>query len=1120
MKRVFQHPAESLTGKKYWRSLGELSDTPEFREWLEREFPAGASEINADDWSRRSFLKLMGASMALAGFGLNGCRRPEAHLVPFAKSAEWTIPGKPLFYATAMPRRTGGIPLVVTTHDGRPTKIDGNPLHPASGGATDAFAQASVLDLYDPFRSKHFAERVEKNEKGQKVPGFEKRDRAAFEKYLGELRGKITAEGGAGLAFLVEEVHSPTRDRLRAELEKAFPKMKWCAYDALLTEAQSFATRMSFGENSRLVPNLERADVVLALDSDFLDCGDGDITSVRAFASRRRVKEAKDGMNRLYVVENRFTLTGSMADHRLRCPASQIPGITHALASKIAAATKDAGLSSVLATLKAPEGVTFDDRWLTEVAADLVAKSGASLVLAGSHQPVVVQLLAYGMNSALKNVGRTVMVREFARNIKTNSILQLANDINSGRIKQLFILGGDPVYNAPRALTQDRTTKTPLDWADLQKKVPDVVRLGYHEDATSALSRWHVPAAHFLEVWGDTLTSAGAYLSIQPMILPLFGGLSEIELMNMVLGRPNVEGPELVQETFRATNPPGDFATAWTRFLRDGFAPHVALKDRPPAFNGNTAGNLAHNLWAPTPPPTAKSPEIVFVRSYSIDDGRYINNGWLQELPDPITKLTWDNAALISPNFAKSLEVENGDLIQIAVTDTVRDGKNQPIRRELVIAAVVSPGHVDNSVTIPLGYGRKQTGPIGEEAGFNGFYLRTPSTPHFIIADGKAIESVKVTKVGKKYPLSITQDHWSIEGRNVVREATLDHYRKDNEFVKKLEAEEVPGQLPSLYSHPPLEADQQWGMTVDLNVCTGCSACVVACQSENNIPIVGKLQVAHGRAMHWIRIDRYFASHKEFNQDAGEWPVDPEIVHEPMMCQHCENAPCETVCPVNATIHSEDGLNVMAYNRCVGTRYCANNCPFKVRRFNYFDYNQRPLGKKKIAGQFSIYKEYFAPLTTKGAPDVTKMQKNPNVTVRMRGVMEKCTFCVQRIEEAKIAAKVHAGASNNTRIPRDSFTSACAQACPTEAIVFGDTKDPESRVSKMKEQDRNYRLLEYLNVKTRTSYLARIRNPNPKMPDADKIGVASIIEDKHGQHGAPKHGEKHSEEKHAEEKHE
>jgi molybdopterin-containing oxidoreductase family iron-sulfur binding subunit len=1079
MKRVFEHPPESLTGKRYWRSLGELSDTPEFRGWLEREFPAGAAQLEGDEWSRRGFLKMMGASMALAGFGLTSCRRPEAHLVPFTKSAEWTIPGKPLFYATAMPRRTGALPLVVTTQDGRPTKVDGNPLHPASGGATDAFAQASILDLYDPARSKRFVHN------GKPI------DRAEFDAYVATLRDTLSSKQGDGLAFLVEETHSPTRERLRGELEKLFPKMRWCVYDPLLSQAQNYAAQVSFGENQRLVPKLDRADVILALDSDFLDCGQGDLASVRAFSSRRRISAAKDTMNRLYVVENHFSLTGAMADHRLRCPASQIPAFAHALAAKILAATNDAGLSSVAANLQVPPGATtFDEQWLNEAANDLLAKPGASLVLAGPQQPVVVQLLVYAINSALKNVGTTLIVREFPRNPRTNSILQLASDINEGRIEHLFILGGDPVYNAQRGLVQDKETKRPLDWIELQKKVPTIVRLGYFEDATSALSHWHVPAAHYLESWGDALTSDGGYLSIQPMILPLFGGLSDIELLNALLGGPKTEGPELVQPTFRATNPPGDFATAWSKFLREGFAPHVKVVDRSPSFNADAASGTAQNLWSPTPAPTADSPEIVLVASYAMDDGRYINNGWLQEMPDPVTKLTWDNGAMMSPDFAKKLGVETGDLVQVTVME--KSGGKEPVKRELVIAAIVSAGHVDHSVTIALGYGRKQTGPIGEEAGFNGYLLRTPLNPHFIVADQRLIDSVTVTKVGRKYPLSITQDHFSIEGRGLVREATLERYRSDNEFVKKIAGdEEMQHQLPSIYSHPPMTAPQQWGMAVDLNVCTGCSACVIACQSENNIPIVGKLQVSHGRAMHWMRIDRYYASEKPYNQDHGDWPENPEMVHQPMMCQHCENAPCETVCPVNATVHSEDGLNVMAYNRCIGTRYCANNCPFKVRRFNFFDYNQRPVGKKKIAGEFGIYKEYFAPLTTKGAPDVVKMQKNPNVTVRMRGVMEKCTYCVQRIEEAKIAAHVHAGASADTHIPRDSFTSACAQACPTEAIVFGDIKDPESRVSKIKKQDRNYRLLEYLNVNTRTSYLARIRNPNPKMPDAAQIGVAS-----------------------------
>nr|MBA3651229.1 TAT-variant-translocated molybdopterin oxidoreductase [Chthoniobacterales bacterium] len=931
MKRVLQHPPADQTGKQYWRSLGELSDTPEFRGWLEREFPAGAQEMEADEVSRRSFLKLMGASMALAGFGLSSCRKPEMHLVPFTKSAEWTIPGKELFYATAMPRRYGAMPLVVSTVDGRPIKIEGNPFHPDSNGATDAFAQASVLDLYDPSRSQRF------------VRANKLSSRAEFEKYIGELRPKMAANGGAGLAFLVEETHSPTRDRLRTELQKQFPRMRWCVYDPLLSEAQRFSTQISFGDNTRLIPQFDKADVILSLDSDFLNCGEGDLASIRAFTSRRRVREAKDSMNRLYVVENHFTITGAMADHRLRFPASQIPALTHALASKLAVATKDPGLSSVLITLKAPiKTAKYDAKWLDEAAADLMSKPGASLIVAGPHQPVVVQLMVYAMNAALKNIGTTMLLRSLPPTSRSSSILQLASDIDSGRVKQLFIFGGDPVYSAPRSITLDRKSKLPLDWPELQKRVPDVVRLGQYEDATSALSKWHVPVAHYLESWGDGLTPSAAYVAMQPMILPLFEGLSELDMLQMLLGQPKAEGPQLVQETFRQTAPPGDFETAWNKFLHDGFAGHITPKDQPPKFNGNTAGGVAHTLWInDATVPTKDSPEIVLVGSYSVDDGRYINNGWLQEMPDPITKLTWDNAAMMSPAFAKHIGVKDGDLVHVTVTEPMPKppvavkGKptptpapaRKPIERQLVIAALVVPGHADNSVTIPLGYGRKHTGPVGEEAGFNGYLLRTSSNPHFIVADGKGVGSVSVKKVPGHYDLSTTQEHFSIEGRALVREATLERYRSDEDFVKKLGGdEELPAKLPSLYNHPKLDAPQQWGMTVDLNTCTGCSACVMACQAENNIPIVGKLQVGHGRVMHWIRIDRYYASAKPFDQDKGQWPEDPELVHEPMMCQHCENAPCETVCPVNATIHSEAGLNVMVYNRCIGTRYCANNC--------------------------------------------------------------------------------------------------------------------------------------------------------------------------------------------------
>ncbi len=1100
MKRIFQHPPEPSTGKRYWRSLGEYRDSPEFRQWLEREFPQGIAELEGNEWSRRDFVKLMGASMALAGIGLTSCRRPELHLVPFTKNVEWTIPGKFLYYATAIPRRNGAIPLIATTVDGRPTKVEGNPLHPASAGATDTFAQASVLDLYDPTRSKRFV----RNGKASK--------REEFETYIGELRNKLLADHGDGIAFLVQETNSPTRERLRAELEKNLPGMRWCVYEPLPSEMSS-AAQAAFGAGARVLPRFDRADVILALDSDFLDCGQGDLASVRGFTTRRRVSTPKDNMNRLYVVENRFTLTGAMADHRLRCPASQIAALMHAFAAKILAGTNDAALGSLLGSVQAatPNAFgagTFNDQWISGTANDLMAKPGASLVLVGPSQPVAVQLLAFAINAALKNLGQTLVVRQLPHNPRTIDISRLAADINGGRVKQLFILGGDPVYNAPRGLVEDPNTKLPLDWAEVQKKVPEIVRLGYHEDATSALSQWHVPSAHYLESWGDALTANGDYLSIQPMILPIFGGLSEIELLNALLGGPKTEGPELVQETFRATNPPGDFQTAWSRFLHDGFAAHVQLRNQSPSLNAGAAGALMQNSGTLSSAPTQESPEIVLAASYAMDDGRYANNGWLQELPDPITKLTWDNAALMSPSLAKKLGVQTGDLVQITINEKSAGG--QPINRELVIAALVSLGHAEHSITVSLGYGRKmpqfnalpyaggalkEQPKIVEQGGFNGYFLRTAANPQFAVAGAKGIESVHVSKVGRTYPFSITQEHFSIEGRGLVREATLEGYRANNEFAKKVLGEdELPHPPPSIYTHPPLDAPQQWGMSIDLNACTGCSACVIACQAENNVPVVGKLQVAHGRIMHWIRIDRYYASRKPYNQDGGEWPENPEIVHQPMPCQHCENAPCETVCPVNATVHTPDGLNVMAYNRCVGTRFCSNNCPFKVRRFNFFDYSQRPVGKRKISGAFSIFEEYFAPLTTKGAPDTIKMQKNPNVSVRMRGVMEKCTYCVQRIEEAKIAALARAGASSDTLIPRDSFTTACAQACPTDAIVFGDIKDPESRVSKLKAQDRNYRLLEYLNIVPRTSYLARIRNPNPKMPDAKNIGVASLTE--------------------------
>jgi molybdopterin-containing oxidoreductase family iron-sulfur binding subunit len=1056
-KRILQHPAEPATGRKYWRSLGQLADTPEFRGWLTREFPQGAAEMQGGEVSRRNFLQLMGASMALAGLSFAGCRRPEKHLVPFTRGVEWSIPGKPLFYTTARPTRRGYAPLVAVTHDGRPTKIEGNPQHPVSKGKTDLHAQSSVLDLYDPERARFFVNKGEKS------------DAAAFEKALDGIIGG--AGDGAGLAFLLEKDNSPTRERLRGEIAKKFPKASWAVYEPLGSELAEQAAAVAFGAGVEAVPVIDKADVIMSLDCDFLGV-EGDVNTIREFSARRKVTGPNTKMNRLYVAENRYTVTGGIADHRARVPASQIGAFALALAAEIATATKDAVLVETARAFGTP-AVQFDAKWIKVSADDLVANKGASLVLVGARQPAAVQVLVAAMNAALGNLGKTIVGRKLTEK-PAQSLADLAKDVKAGSVKTLVIIGGNPVYNAPED----------LKWADLQKSVGMVVRLGYHEDETSAHAHWNAPLAHYLESWGDGLAADGSYVSVQPMILPLFGGWSELDLLAKFAGLPKLAGPELVQETFKAIAKPADFVGAWAKFLHDGFLADSAAKPEALTFDPAAAPKAVAGKSLPALAEGAY--EVVFTACAKVDDGRFANNGWLQEIPDPITKITWDNAAMISPATAKKLGVEDNDLIEITVGG-----------RMLTAAAILAPGHAENSISIALGYGRTVVGRVGEKTGFNAYLLRTSASPYF--ATGATAKAT-----GKSYKLALTQEHWALEGRggDLTREATLDEYKAKPDFAKTMGMDaHIPPNV-SLYSNPPLNKPDSvdphaWGMVVDLNTCIGCSACMVACQSENNIPIVGKEQVAEGREMHWIRTDRYFAS-------VDEKDPEPEMVSQPMMCQHCENAPCETVCPVNATVHSEDGLNVMAYNRCIGTRYCANNCPFKVRRFNFFDYNERDVhGRAKNPDDRKLFTGLYEwNLTSeRGAEDVTKMSKNPNVTVRMRGVMEKCTFCVQRIQEAKIATKVAVRDSGDVRIPADAFKTACAQACPADAITFGDINNPESAVSKLKASERGYRLLEYLNVASRVTYLARIRNPNTKMPGAEKIGAAMRSPHGHGNGG-------------------
>jgi MoCo/4Fe-4S cofactor protein with predicted Tat translocation signal len=1056
MKTDLNHSASPATGRRYWRSLDELADTPEFKEWLHREFPQGASEL--DGQNRRHFLKIMAASFAFAGVATlgTGCRRPEEKLEPFGQQPTDYIYGKPEYYATAMPTRTGAIPLVAKSYEGRPVKVEGNALFPGSNGGTDRYAQASILNLYDPDRAKRFTH------DGKPVS----RDEAL--EFLDDLSKKFAANQGEGLAFLAERSTSPSRARLQKIIADKFPKSQWFTYDAIDSGIHQRAATQAFGQPVKPVFHYDKAKVILSLDCDFIGGEDDAHNNIANFVKGRK---AEDGnMSRLYAVESLFTLTGASADHRLRVQASLIGEIAAAIQAQISGSA-----------LSIPAGV--DAKWISECAKDLVAAGKNALVVAGQRQPVEVHLLALAINSALGAFGNTVSLIPTALN--ANGSLYLAppaenvgadfRNLDSDATDTLVILGGNAVYH--------------LNWSP---KAKTVVRLGYYEDETSEKSNWNFPSTHYLEAWGDATTSDGTLVPVQPLIQPLFGGLTELEFLARLAGESQTNPYAIVQETFGGSN------ESWKKFLFDGFSGDRA-KPHPTNDNGKSIElpSIKH-----VSAPDATSLEVIFYRDAKMDDGRFANNGWMQELPDPITKLTWDNAVLISRKTARELDVQNGDLVEISLNG-----------RSVVGPIWTQPGMADYSLGLALGYGRERAGRVGTGVGFNAYK----------IFSGKYIETgATIKKTGQTYTLATTQSHWSMEGRPAVREANLDEFIKTPDFAQEMHDKEPPV-VASLYPNPFDEAKKtalhQWGLTVDLSACVGCGTCVLACQSENNIPIVGKDQVSRGREMHWMRIDRYYTSdpktqynpslldpasdmnQTDANQQFAKWIDDVQAVSQPMMCQMCESAPCENVCPVAATSHDAEGLNVMAYNRCIGTRYCSNNCPYKVRRFNYFDYNKRPISAlkgpfyptpltHKTDGKWDLLSWWQHPdmsgMREEDEWDLIKMVKNPDVTVRMRGVMEKCTYCTQRIEQAKIAQKVKAGASGDIRLKESEGTipkTACQQACPAQAIVFGDVSDPDSTVSKLKGTSRNYSVLGELLTKPRTTYLARVRNPNPAMPD-------------------------------------
>jgi molybdopterin-containing oxidoreductase family iron-sulfur binding subunit len=989
--------ANEKTGPEYWRSLEELAGSPAFQEALHREFPKGASEW-VDSVSRRGFLRVMGASMALAG--MTGCvKLPQEPIVPYVRQPEEVIPGRPMFYATAMTLGGYASPLLVESHLGRPTKIEGNDRHPASLGGTDIFAQASILGMYDPDRS-------------QSVMSLG--DQRSWQSFITAIRGPLSAQKslqGAGIRILTPTISSPTlADQMRNFL-KIYPQAKWHVYEPVNRDNVLEGAKLAFGQPVETRYDFEKADVIVSLDADFLYAGfPGNVRYIRDFAKRRN----PDGnMNRLYVIESTPTTTGAKADHRWPVVAAGIADVAHTLATLTEVGRDATGIGGKSEVMK----------FVMSILGDLENHRGSSLFVAGDHQPPLVHALVHAINAKQGNVGKTVFYSDPVDAKPVNqfeSIKDLVADIDAGKVDLLVILGGNPAYDAP----------SDLGFADVLKsnKVQLRVHFGLYQNETAELCQWHINQAHELEAWGDARAYDGTVSIIQPLIAPLYSGKSALEFVALLSGQSDATGHDLVRAYWQKQHTGADFDQFWRKSLHDGwiegttFAPKEFTRIKDPS-----AGIPAAS------PADPNAIELNIRRDPTIYDGQFSNNGWLQELPKPMNKLTWDNAILIGPKMGERLQIKVEDVVELEL-----NGK------KVTGPVWIQAGHPDNSVTVTLGYGRKRAGRVGTAQGFDAYALRTSAAPW--IATG-----LEIRKTGETYKLASTQGYQTMDTpdgghRPLVRETTLEEYRKAPDFAHEEEAEPAPG-LTLYKPYPYKEEAYAWGMTIDLNSCVGCNNCMVACQSENNIAVVGKEQTVIGRHMHWIRVDAYYQGDRD----------NPKAYFQPVPCMQCENAPCEVVCPVGATNHSSEGLNDMVYNRCVGTRYCSNNCPYKVRRFN-----------------FLLFTDWETPQY--------KMMRNPDVTVRSRGVMEKCTYCVQRINEHKIdaeTASVREG--KEIKINDDELKTACQQSCPAGAIIFGNINDPNSKVSKLKAQSRNYSLLGELNTRPRTTYLAEVSNPNPEL---------------------------------------
>ena len=1000
------------TGKKYWRSLDELAGTPEFEAAVKQEFPQQSSEW-IDPVSRRGFMKLMGASMALAG--LAGCtKQPDEPIYPYVKAPEDLILGKPMYFATAFPFATGSVPLLVKTDAFRPIKIDGNPEHPVTRGGSDPITQGTLLDLYDPDRSQRCYYRGEE------------REWAAF---LASFRAAAAAKKGSGegLYFLSGTITSPTQAAQWKKAQASFPAAKWIQYDPVNRDSAYAASKAAFGDYADAQYKLDAADVIVSLDADFLSGATfpGFHKLAKDFANRRRLEKAEEGdysMNRLYTVESMTTTTGLKADHRLALRASDIPGFAAALAAAVGAGS-------------APSGYTWQDeaqKFLASLAKDLKTSSGKSVVIPGEQQPASVHLAAIAINDALGNVGKTVVYTETVNplpSIQGDDLKALVSDMNAGKVEWLVIVNANPVYSAP----------ADLDFENALGKVKTTVHLGLHRDETGFVADWHLAGNHYLETWSDARAYDGTASVVQPLIDPLYGGHAAHDILQSLLDNPDTSAYEAVRTNWPAQaagrGADGDFG--WRKMLHDGFIANTAFTPKP---GGGKAAVPAAPAQA-----AADAIEIIFRPDYHVYDGRFANIAWLQEIPRPVTNLSWDNAALMSYATLGKIGASEHDVLEITLNG-----------RKVLAPALAVPGHADGAITLHLGQGRN-FGRVARGVGFNAYQIRTSDAPLF--ASGATVK-----KTGDVWGFAVTKSHYidqrsvavggdgsgthSIEGneamdRGIIRYATLDEFKKHPGFAHEGEGKDDPEPTTSMF--PAYRYDRNaWGMSIDMNSCVGCNACVVSCYAENNIATVGKHQVTMGRMMAWLRIDTYYE---------GDLAA-PRAHFQPMACHHCENAPCEQVCPVGATVHTPEGLNTMVYNRCVGTRYCSNNCPYKVRRFN-----------------FLLYSDFDT--------ESLKLGRNPDVTVRSRGVMEKCSYCVQRINEAKIQAD-----KENREIRDGEVQTACQQACPTDAIVFGNINDGSSRVAKAKKQERTYGVLADINTRPRTTYVAEVININPELSAA------------------------------------